>query len=1136
MSKQNRRNIWAALAAVLTLSSILLTVCGCAGSRKPASSPVISPDGGSYTSAQTVTIIDATSGASIYYTADGSAPTASSTHYTGPITVSSTSTISAIATATGYSNSAVATATYTIETGPTPSAADAYFSPLGADSFGATIGIDCTYPNPCKTVTKALSFLASNIAGGAGANHNYVLRFDAGNGPFALSSKQILNSAHTVASGYTTTFDVYNGTQAAWSGGVDTAGTWTSVTLPNGGSAQGCRSSYLTGLAPLTGTNVKSYVGVAWINGHRVQETIRPGSGSAWAQIPGTCTVSTCTDTGSSVFTGPIATFTPGSTSIQISDMSKVGVAGETIAFDSAVAGLQASWHPYFILASSGTTGSGTITISDSGPGGAAITANASATSNVTDPVVSQNAGDRSGYTAGISQFAYDPSAAEFLSSYNQNDVKGELEGDGGPGLAPVAAVSGGYVTLNSRLSPDVSNASPTVGYRVWNRFENLGSGGYSGEIYTDRSTGYVYYTPRTDLGETCSALNTPGTAIFPSTLETLVEISSSQNDINLAGVGTAGAAVGNMIFNHILIEYTNTSVFTGTHDMAGDVGGFVNEVTDHYAGPMEWAFALIGASNVTFNSVEMAHFGGAALAVGWGSNHDTVENSSIHDVGGTLITAGAASSWFDSYQYQSDAGYSGTTIYGPTTPGFASANNKDLSGVSDCCQTFSNNSLHDGGLVNPNAGCITLTGWQQFQVTHNTMHDCGAWGFVAGTDTAVSSTPPSLGIIGAIVDGSTTYYPYYSNVFTYNEIYNCGYETATANSSKTPAWTRTPGGAMGNDFGCFYISGPQDGDGTDPSKVLQIHFNKVHDISAAAYPVVQSGGQPLSNGYDAILDYHDGNDSNGINETNNLFYNRSAAAVGAPTYPTRLTQHTGNLRAVIQNNIFAGVFPSGAVIWDQYVPRTDVAPIYAIPPATSNYIYAAGDCSNTCYILSGYNVYSSTFTGSETTGNNTPPTCTGGSCMDGGVAWTFVETLPGNPYLVDSHNITAYEVPGKTGMTTDYVFLANNYTSYPQYAAFSNNLYSMAGADLTYYSGSVTFPQMQATQGATGSLEELNSLYANGILPNFVSLETGNFTFNPSYSGPGTAGSCTGTGTGTVSPACRIGFVPWDYSNVGQQ
>jgi len=90
-----------------------------------AATPTFSPPGGTYTSAQTVTISDATAGARIYYTTNGTNPTTSSTLYTGPIQVASTETIEAIATAPDYSTSGVATATYTIASVPVAAVAPA---------------------------------------------------------------------------------------------------------------------------------------------------------------------------------------------------------------------------------------------------------------------------------------------------------------------------------------------------------------------------------------------------------------------------------------------------------------------------------------------------------------------------------------------------------------------------------------------------------------------------------------------------------------------------------------------------------------------------------------------------------------------------------------------------------------------------------------------------------------------------------------------------------------------------------------------------------------------------------------------------------------------------------------------------
>jgi hypothetical protein len=78
--------------------------------------PFLSPAPGTYTTARTITISDATSGAKLYYTTDGSAPSTASPLYTGPITTPSTAateTVRVFAVVNG-AYSAVASATYTI--------------------------------------------------------------------------------------------------------------------------------------------------------------------------------------------------------------------------------------------------------------------------------------------------------------------------------------------------------------------------------------------------------------------------------------------------------------------------------------------------------------------------------------------------------------------------------------------------------------------------------------------------------------------------------------------------------------------------------------------------------------------------------------------------------------------------------------------------------------------------------------------------------------------------------------------------------------------------------------------------------------------------------------------------------------
>jgi hypothetical protein len=125
-----------------------------------AAIPVFSPAPGTYPSAQQVTITSATSGATIYYTTDGSTPTTGSTKYTGPVSISATETLKAIATASGLSNSAVASGLYTIQSGA-PQAARPSFSPApgtytsaqNVSLFSTTAGATFYYTTDGSTPT-----------------------------------------------------------------------------------------------------------------------------------------------------------------------------------------------------------------------------------------------------------------------------------------------------------------------------------------------------------------------------------------------------------------------------------------------------------------------------------------------------------------------------------------------------------------------------------------------------------------------------------------------------------------------------------------------------------------------------------------------------------------------------------------------------------------------------------------------------------------------------------------------------------------------------------------------------------------------------------------------------------------------
>jgi alpha-tubulin suppressor-like RCC1 family protein len=80
-------------------------------------SPSISPGTGTYTSAQTVSMATPTSGAEIRYTLDNSDPQATSTLYTAPFSLATTSTIRARAFKTGWQTSAVTAVGHTYNYG-----------------------------------------------------------------------------------------------------------------------------------------------------------------------------------------------------------------------------------------------------------------------------------------------------------------------------------------------------------------------------------------------------------------------------------------------------------------------------------------------------------------------------------------------------------------------------------------------------------------------------------------------------------------------------------------------------------------------------------------------------------------------------------------------------------------------------------------------------------------------------------------------------------------------------------------------------------------------------------------------------------------------------------------------------------
>jgi len=81
----------------------------------PAAKPKFSVKAGTFAKPITVKIRENTRGAVVYYTTDGWTPTTNSARYTGPITITSTTTLQAIAVAPAMPRSRIASAVYRVD-------------------------------------------------------------------------------------------------------------------------------------------------------------------------------------------------------------------------------------------------------------------------------------------------------------------------------------------------------------------------------------------------------------------------------------------------------------------------------------------------------------------------------------------------------------------------------------------------------------------------------------------------------------------------------------------------------------------------------------------------------------------------------------------------------------------------------------------------------------------------------------------------------------------------------------------------------------------------------------------------------------------------------------------------------------
>ncbi|MGN0517099.1 MAG: chitobiase/beta-hexosaminidase C-terminal domain-containing protein [Acutalibacteraceae bacterium] len=130
---------------------------GFSATTPTAATPTISSS--NTTGGKNVTIACSTSGATIYYTTDGSTPTTSSTKYSSAFKVTSSTTVKAIAVASGYNNSSVASSTISVSQTATPTITAANTTggknvTIACSTSGATIYYTTDGSTPTTSSTK----------------------------------------------------------------------------------------------------------------------------------------------------------------------------------------------------------------------------------------------------------------------------------------------------------------------------------------------------------------------------------------------------------------------------------------------------------------------------------------------------------------------------------------------------------------------------------------------------------------------------------------------------------------------------------------------------------------------------------------------------------------------------------------------------------------------------------------------------------------------------------------------------------------------------------------------------------------------------------------------------------------------
>lgn len=194
----------------------------------PPAIPAFSPAAGTYTTAQSVSLSDSDANAKIYYTTDGSTPSASSSLYSGPIQVAASETIKAIAIDPTLGSSSIQSAVYTIQAASSGTFSLSSTATAAVAQGGSTSSTITITPNGGFTGSVALTCAISAGPSGATASPACSVKQ-----PAAISGSGAVTSALTINTQSATTTGAYTATVTGTAGStVETTTVAFTVTAP----------------------------------------------------------------------------------------------------------------------------------------------------------------------------------------------------------------------------------------------------------------------------------------------------------------------------------------------------------------------------------------------------------------------------------------------------------------------------------------------------------------------------------------------------------------------------------------------------------------------------------------------------------------------------------------------------------------------------------------------------------------------------------------------------------------------------------------------------------------------------------------------------------------------------------------